>query len=145
MKPTHFDLLLLLAQIRQESGFNPNAKSHAGAMGLFQIMPGTWNEIVKELRIKNPNPYNPLQNLLAGTYYLNKMFAMFGRLDLALTAYNWGPGNLQRAIKAQGTDDLEVLKAVMPKEAKEYAMRIFRHRLDPQTLERLDDFLELTN
>lgn len=161
MRPEGFDLLLMLAWCRQESGFNPNARSKAGAQGLFQIMPGTWSESVKELRIKNANPYNPLQNTLVGVYYLNKMIQMFGKLELALTAYNWGPGNMQRIIKLAGTNDLEILKVItwqvqqhnpetkeletvtksMPKEAREYAQRIFNYYHDPATLEHMDDFI----
>ena len=154
MKPTHFDLLLLLAQIRQESGFNPNAKSHAGAMGLMQIMPPTWNEWSKRLSFRDPDPWNPIQNVIAGLMELNRNIENFRKIELALTAYNWGGGNLRKLMNDAKSEDLEVLKnhkptnpAVkqMPKEAREYAQRIFNHYADPMTLERLDDFAHILN
>lgn len=143
--PRQCDLLLLVSQIRQESNFDPNAVSHAGAKGLMQIMPPTWGEWVKRIGLKNADPFNPLHSVIVGCLELNRQIDNFGRIDLALTAYNWGSGNLKRLIARQGTDNLEALKPHMPKEAREYAMRIFRHYNDPETVERIDDFLEMVN
>lgn len=63
--------------------------SHAGAMGLMQIMPGTWSE-VRALLGLGRDPHDPRDNILAGTYYLRRMHDRFGYPGL-FAAYNAGP------------------------------------------------------
>lgn len=76
---------LLDAVITQESGYNTWAISRAGAMGLAQIMPGT----ARTLGLRDP--FDPIANLRAGARYLRQQLDRFGRVDLALAAYNAGP------------------------------------------------------
>lgn len=76
---------LLDAVVAQESGYRTLAVSRAGAKGLTQLMPGT----AKQLGVARP--FEPLANLRGGARYLRKQLDRFGRIDLALAAYNAGP------------------------------------------------------
>ena len=78
------------AVIIVESAGDPRAVSRAGAMGLMQIMPGTWAEL-RAAQGLGANPFNPRDNILAGTAYLRAMYDQFGSPGF-LAAYNAGPG-----------------------------------------------------
>ncbi|MBI5015140.1 MAG: lytic transglycosylase domain-containing protein [Deltaproteobacteria bacterium] len=85
------DPRLVNAVIQVESGENPGALSHKGAMGLMQLMPDT----ARAMGVQDP--FEPRDNIQGGVKYLAQMLDRFhGRLDLALAAYNAGPSAVER-------------------------------------------------
>lgn len=80
---------LFLRLVRQESGWNAGARSHKGAIGLAQLLPGTARDL-------GVDPRNPAQNLEGGARYLAIQYRKFGSWRLALAAYNAGPGAVEK-------------------------------------------------
>ncbi len=101
------DPALIKAVIDTESGGNPQAVSPAGAQGLMQLMPKT----AAELGVTDP--LDPIQNVKAGSRYLSQLMDRYqGNRQLALAAYNWGMGNLEKNPHA------------LPRETRNYIARI---------------------
>jgi hypothetical protein len=105
------DPRLIRAVIQAESGGNPLAVSRAGARGLMQLMP----ETAAELGVTNP--FDPTQNIMGGTSYLRRLLDRYrGDVKLALAAYNWGMGNLEKRPEA------------MPRETKNFIATVEKHQ-----------------
>jgi len=107
------DPVLALAVARQESGFNPSAVSKAGAIGVMQLMPATAAQL-------GVDPYNAGQNIQGGVTYLAQMLSRFTDPAQALAAYNWGAGNVQKAVANYGGDWL----SAAPSETRNYVSSI---------------------
>lgn len=88
-----------------ESAFNPNARSGAGAVGLMQFLPATAAQY-------GADPANPYQSIAAAGRYLAALYAMFSDWDLAVGAYNAGPGNMRKAISGNYTLRPETIRYV---------------------------------
>lgn len=83
------DPALALSIAKKESGFKHEIKSKHGAVGVFQLLPSTAKKM-------GYNPYYLGENIKAGLTYYKMMYKMFGSTELALAAYNAGPGNVKR-------------------------------------------------
>lgn len=79
---------IALAVAQLESNFSMQAVSSAGAIGVFQLMPGTAAQL-------GVNPSDLTSNIQGGINYLSQLYSEFGNWPDALAAYNWGPGNVQ--------------------------------------------------
>jgi hypothetical protein len=83
------DPAITLSIAKAESGFRHEARSSRGAVGVFQLMPST-------ARRMGLNPYSLDDNIKGGVMYYKSMYKMFGSVELALAAYNAGPGNVKK-------------------------------------------------
>lgn len=102
---TNLPIALLVSVARVESNLDHAARSEAGARGLLQVMPPT----AAELRL---DPDHPDSNVLAGARYLKSMMGRFDSADLALAAYNAGPGAVERAGGAPGGETISYVANV---------------------------------
>jgi membrane-bound lytic murein transglycosylase F len=96
-----FDWRLVLAVMKQESRFAPDAESEKGASGLMQIMPVTGAEVARSLALEDLS--NPRANIRGGIYYLRKLYDLYegandaDRIKLMLASYNAGAGRVYDA------------------------------------------------
>ncbi|TGK09028.1 lytic transglycosylase domain-containing protein [Leptospira fletcheri] len=101
---------LVKSVIRAESGFQTDAVSSKGAQGLMQLMPSTAELLGVE------DPLDPAENIAGGTKFLGDLVRKFGNTDLALAAYNAGPGAVEK------------YKGIPPyKETKDYVKKVNRY------------------
>ncbi len=112
---------LIYAVMKKESNFDPNAVSSAGAKGLMQLMPGTadsFNRFLPE-ELRGRPPSDPTRNIHLGAAYLSSLQTAYARDHLVLSAYNGGPGNLNRWLRLVGTSDPILFVELIPNSENE--------------------------
>lgn len=119
---------LVYAVIRTESDFESGAVSSAGAIGLMQLMPSTFQWLTDDKlfeHLEDGMLYDPETNIRYGTYYLSLLYDRYGRWDLALAAYNGGPGNVDEWLEDDRYADGEGgLKKIPFKETRQFVSRV---------------------
>ncbi len=126
-----FPPLLLLALIRQESFFQPDAESFAGALGLTQVIPTTADEIAGQLNEPDfaySDLLRPTVSIRFGAHYLGSQLELFtGDIPAALAAYNGGPGNSLRWQEAAAGDPDVLLETIDLSETRAYVQLVLEH------------------
>ncbi len=121
--PTELALLPFI-----ESAFNPQAMSTAKASGMWQFMVATGRDFNLKQNVFKDDRRGVLDSTDAALNYLERLYGIFGDWQLALAAYNWGEGSIQRAIKKQQALGLPIdfnsLSALMPNETKNYLPKL---------------------
>jgi len=118
---------LVKAVMQVESAGKPEAVSSKGAAGLMQLMPST----AKALGVTDR--FDPQQNIEGGSKYLQQMISKYGKKDIAVAAYNWGPGNIDKAIKKLNAERKTVTWAnimqivKVPMETRLYVNKVLRN------------------
>lgn len=87
----------------------------------MQLMPAT----AKDLGVTDP--YDPAQNVAAGTRYIGQLIQNYGDVRLALAAYNAGPGRVNSAIKKAGSREWDKVKQYLPKETQNYVPKVLKN------------------
>jgi membrane-bound lytic murein transglycosylase D len=104
-----------------ESGLNPKARSFMGAVGLWQFMPFTGKTLDLSQNAHIDERMDPEKATIAACKYLKQLYGMHGSWELAIAAYNCGPGNVRKAIRqAGGRKDIWTVYNYLPKETKGY-------------------------
>jgi soluble lytic murein transglycosylase-like protein len=141
------DKALLFAIARQESGFEPKARSYAGARGLMQLMPRTASHVAGDRSLRRHNRsklYDPLVNLDRGQRYVTELLgndAVMGDLFRMAVAYNAGPGNLRKWLRKTNhkDDPLLFIESIPSRETRIFVEKvmsnfwIYRERLGQDT------------
>lgn len=127
-KERNIDPLFLAALVRQESFWDPVAGSHAGALGLTQVIPPTGQGIANALGYASfsaSDLFRPAVALEFGAYYLGGQITRFGDPLLALTAYNAGPGNAVRWMERPRDTAADLVESIDFAETKLYVTYIY--------------------
>lgn len=132
------DPALVHALIRQESLFNPQARSHAGALGLMQLMPGTAKMMARKAKVRyNVNALisDPQYNVRLGGEYMREMLQRYdGNHIMAIAAYNAGPGRVDNWLKEFGDprigqrDLIDWIELIPIYETRNYVQRVTENR-----------------
>jgi soluble lytic murein transglycosylase len=123
------DPALLRGLVRQESVFEPRARSRAGALGLTQLMPATAKSLARSVlraRYRSAFLYDPGVNARLGAAYFRQLLDRFGGKPVfALAAYNGGPTRMARIVRENpGREDDEVFESHPAYETRDYVRRV---------------------
>lgn len=122
------DPLIIISLIRQESAFNPEARSGVGAKGLMQLMPATAKRFNRKVKVNHLG--NPEINVAIGTKYLRQLLTRFdGNLIYALASYNAGENRIDRWRKEifRSDDSLSTIESIPFEETRNYVKLIYRN------------------
>lgn len=128
---------LVYAVIKTESGFEPEATSHAGAMGLMQLTQETFDWMVSLYPPEDPaaGVYDPAANLHCGCALLRLLLDQYGSVEVALAAYNAGMGNVSQWLESGDySHDGETLHTIPYPETDAYVKKVLRAYRVYQTL-----------
>jgi soluble lytic murein transglycosylase len=127
------DSWLLMAIARRESAFNPQARSHAGAMGLMQLMPGTARDMARQAGValrNNDTVFDPAINIELGSRYMARLMQRYGdNRVLALAAYNAGPHRVDRWLDESHTPYDVFIESIPFHETREYVQAVLAYRV----------------
>jgi soluble lytic murein transglycosylase len=125
-KKTGLEPAFIWSIIRQESAFNRQAVSRAGARGLMQLMPRTARGVIKKHKLKRGDIFSPEMNIRLGTLYLSEMMKRFGgNPALAASAYNAGPHRVNTWLKRTPFDSAEAwIEAIPFNETRRYVQQV---------------------
>ena len=128
-KQRQLNPLLVTSLIRQESRFEPEIKSSAGALGLMQVMPPTAKTSAKNIGLSNYSITNPEDNVNIGTYYLDFTHKKYGNNSmLAVASYNAGPNAVAKWVNRYGLNDADEFVEKIPyRETKGYVESVFEN------------------
>jgi len=118
------DPLLVMAIMREESLFQPDAVSSAGALGIMQLMPATARSMANIKQ--NEELFDPEKNIRLGTTYFSKLLTQFKLSQYAIAAYNAGPHNVARWLAMGYRDEEEFTEDIPFSETKKYVFRIMQ-------------------
>ena len=119
---------LVFAIIKVESNFDPSVVSSAGAMGLMQMLPSTYEWLTTKLgdNYSKDDLYDPETNIRYGTYYLQYLYSRFGTWEKAIIAYNWGEGNFSEFLDNDGYTEGDY-DSIPVTETKNYVKKVMHH------------------
>jgi soluble lytic murein transglycosylase-like protein len=128
-------LALVHAMIKRESNYNLRATSHAGAVGLMQIMPSTAKFEEKRIKIpinKGKSLYDPKKNVIIGSSIIDRLIVKYdGNIVLAIAAYNCGEGNVSKFLRSinglkniKRLRDLDLIELIPIKETRIYVKKV---------------------
>ncbi len=124
------DKNLVYAVIKIESNFDETAVSHVGAKGLMQLMNVTAEDCNKKANFGYTIPddlFVPERNIRLGCYYISQLMSIYGNMELAITAYNGGTGNVSKWLEDSELADGEGgLKKIPYEETRKYVKKVFK-------------------
>lgn len=134
------DPYLIAGLIRQESVFNPQARSRANALGLMQLIPSTGRMVARQYgvgggSVSPADLYNPVLNIQLGTAYVSQLLGQFGRFEYVAASYNGGPTRVARWLRELPTAEIEDWVDAIPlSETRLYVQGVYRNARQYQRL-----------